>query len=122
MSDKRILIISDELQENDMLMTLLDMEGGYDVKLAPNYRAGHMLAIRGEYDLLLIDYDLGDGYGTDLIRRLRKEAAYATTPMMVSSGFSVEKESMDAGADGFLEKPYDPVDLLAMMSRLLNKC
>jgi len=60
------------------------------------------------YDLLLLDYDLGSNEenGLDWLRRLKQEQPYLPPTFMITgySGAGLKSESMRSGADGFLEK------------------
>ncbi len=109
----RILIIDDEAAIRDSLETLLTLEG-FQVEMAPEGSSGMDLLTSGDYDLLLLDLSMPGESGMDLlprIKRLRPElpiimiTAYGTVGNVV--------EALRAGADNFVQKPWDNEKLLA---------
>jgi two-component system, OmpR family, phosphate regulon response regulator PhoB len=64
------------------------------------------------YDFLLVDYDLPELNGLELVDRARKLSHRSSTPIGVLSANPVEAEAREAGADVFLRKPQD-IGLLA---------
>jgi adenylate cyclase len=115
------LIIGDELREGEMLKTLMDMDDGYEIVLAHSYLMGLDKALKSVFDALIVDYVLGDGIGTDLIRCLRADARYRAVPIVMVSGLPVETEALEAGADRFILKPYNPLELIATVGELINR-
>ena len=61
---------------------------------------------------MLVDYDLPELNGLELVDRARKLAHRSSTPIGVLSANPVEAEAREAGADVFLRKPHD-IGLLA---------
>ena len=109
----RILVIDDEAGIRDSLETLLTLEG-FSVDLAAEGNAGLDHLSTREYDLLLLDLSLPGESGIDLlprIKRLRPElpvimiTAYGTVGNVV--------DALHAGADNFVQKPWDNEKLLA---------
>jgi CheY-like chemotaxis protein len=58
--------------------------------------------------------------GLDLVRALRERPATRACPIVVVSGMSLGDEAIGAGADGFLEKPYRPTELVRILGRLVG--
>lgn len=108
-----ILIIDDEPGIRDSLETLLTLEG-FTVEMAPEGSSGLDMLATKAYDLLLLDLALPGESGIDLlprIKRLRPElpvimiTAYGTVGNVV--------DALKAGADNFVQKPWDNEKLLA---------
>ncbi|MGI4757464.1 MAG: sigma-54-dependent transcriptional regulator [Janthinobacterium lividum] len=117
----RILIIDDELAIRDSLETLLTLEG-FQVELAPEGSSGLDLLASSDYDLLLLDLSMPGESGMDLlprIKRLRPElpvimiTAYGTVGNVV--------DALRAGADNFVQKPWDNEKLLADIRTAIAK-
>lgn len=109
----RILIIDDEAAIRESLETLLTLEG-FDVSIATEGNSGLDMLSRAEYDLLLLDLALPGESGLDLLPRivsLRPEmpvimiTAYGTVGNVI--------EAIRAGAENFVQKPWDNEKLLA---------
>lgn len=116
-----VLIVGDELREGEMLKTLMDMDDGYEIILAYSYRMGLDKALKTVFDALIVDYALGDGVGTDLIRHLRADTHYRAVPIVMVSGLPVETEALEAGADRFFLKPYNPLELIDTVGELIAR-
>ncbi len=74
-------------------------------------------------DLVLVDVNMPNMDGITLIRELRKLPDYKFTPMLVlTTESAADKKSAgkDAGATGWLVKPFDPDKLLATVSKVIS--
>ena len=67
----------------------------------------------------LIDYDLPNLNGLELVHHARKLAHRSQTPVVVLSASPVEAAARDAGADVFLRKPQDIGSLVETISTLI---
>ncbi len=111
-STGRILVVDDEPQIHRFLRPMLEA-AGYEVELAHDGAAALRLAASRSPDLILLDLGLPDLDGHEVLRRLR---AFSTAPVIVLSARdrSTEKiAALDAGADDYVEKPFDVGELLA---------
>jgi two-component system chemotaxis response regulator CheY len=96
---------------------------GFDVTQANDGEHALELANKGTFDLILSDVNMPRMDGIALIRALRAEASYRHTPiLMLTTDGSPErkKEGKEAGATGWIVKPFDPVQLIATMQRVLR--
>jgi two-component system chemotaxis response regulator CheY len=96
---------------------------GFDVTQANDGEHALELAKKGTFDLILSDVNMPRMDGIALIRALRAEASYRHTPiLMLTTDGSPErkKEGKEAGATGWIVKPFDPVQLIATMQRVLR--
>jgi DNA-binding NtrC family response regulator len=117
----RILIIDDEAAIRDSLEALLMLEG-FTVEMATEGASGLDALSSNEYDLLLLDLSMPGESGIDLlprIKRLRPElpvimiTAYGTVGNVV--------DALRAGADNFVQKPWDNEKLLADIRTAITK-
>ncbi|MBC7491870.1 MAG: response regulator transcription factor [Novosphingobium sp.] len=94
-------------------------EGAIEVVRCVTAAAGVQLAAAEAFDVIVFDRMLPDGDGAAAIAQLR--ALNVTTPVLVLSalGRSADHiEGLDAGADDYLGKPYDPNELVARVRAL----
>lgn len=76
----------------------------------------------GKYDLLILDWDLPDGKGTDLCRALRSMGDTIAVLMLTGRGaIDAKEEGFDAGADDYLTKPFDLKELSMRIRALLKR-
>lgn len=115
----KILIVDDDRTTVKLLQTLLEMDG-FDVSMAARGETALEMAQEQQPDLILIDFHLTDMDGTDLLVRLRSTASLADTPIVMASGMDKEDEALNAGADLFLVKPFEPGSLADTFYNLIG--
>ncbi|HVQ24920.1 MAG TPA: response regulator, partial [Planctomycetota bacterium] len=81
----RLLFVDDSASVRLAYRQLLEREG-YSVEIAVSIAEGYERAQGGAYDLVIVDYFLGDGSGDELCRRLRHEPAAAETMLAIITG------------------------------------
>jgi two-component system, chemotaxis family, chemotaxis protein CheY len=74
--------------------------------------------------LILCDFDLPGINGLDFIQNLQRSGAYNQIPLVMLSGMTDKKiieQCLAAGAADYLEKPFDPPQLIEVITRVLKK-
>ena len=118
-----ILIVEDDPAIRELLQKLFRTEG-YTVEEAPDCASGLARIEAGGVDLVLLDLLLPDGNGLDLCRQVRARATERHLPIIVLSVAMEGHKPQDclaAGADDFIEKPFDLVDLLDRIRAQLER-
>ncbi len=116
----KVMLVDDDRTTATLLETLLSLDG-FDVILAARGSEVLEKARREQPDAFLIDYHLAGGInGTDIIGQLRAEPAFQHAPIIMTSGMNVEDAALRAGANLFLIKPFDPVQLPNLLNQLLS--
>ncbi|EAL3905982.1 homeostatic response regulator transcription factor HsrA [Campylobacter upsaliensis] len=103
----RILIIEDDIGLNKSIVENL-AQFGYQSDSSENFKDGeYFIGIR-HYDLVLANWTLADGDGTELIR-LVKQKSPRTPVIIISSKADKDNEikALKLGADDFIKKPFD---------------
>ena len=121
MTGKTILYVEDNAMNRKIVRDLLKRTS-YRLIEAHDGEAGVATALTERPDLILMDIQLPKISGMEATRRLRAEAATAATPIVAITSFALsgdEQKAKDAGATGYLAKPYSPFDLLALIRRHL---
>jgi DNA-binding response OmpR family regulator len=120
---KAILIVDDEPEMVEFLDSLLTLKG-YQTLVALN-GAGCLRKAREEKpDLILLDLTLPDMDGLIVLEKLRQEGHSPGIPIFVLSGKDhpkIRQDSLQAGADTFLLKPYNPRVLLDKIHNRLQE-
>jgi two-component system chemotaxis response regulator CheY len=117
-----ILAVDDSPSMRDMVRIAL-MSAGFEVSQACDGVEALELARKQTFDLVLSDVNMPNMDGISLIRALRAESAYKYTPiLMLTTESSPERkrEGKEAGATGWIVKPFDPAMLVATMQRVLR--
>ena len=118
------LIIEDN-EDNQVLITILLENSGYQVIKADTGEGGCRLAIEQEPDFILLDIQLPDCDGTEVLQRLRSTTATRNiTIIAVTSHAMVGDDAalIAAGCDGYIEKPIDPERIIQQIQMILDKC
>lgn len=111
----RILILDDERNFRDFLGEALQREG-YVVNLAGTARAGLQLARSHTPGLILLDQNLPDGSGLDVLSDLRRLRHSPTVILMTAfAEYPRAVEAIKAGAFHYLAKPFEFGDLLRIL-------
>jgi len=121
MSGKTILYVEDNEMNRKIVRDLLKRTK-YQLIEAHDGEAGVAKALELRPDLILMDVQLPKLSGIDATRQLRADPATAATPILVITSFALsgdEQKAKDAGASGYLAKPYSPFDLLGRIRALL---
>jgi sigma-B regulation protein RsbU (phosphoserine phosphatase) len=113
------MIVDDDQTTTSLLQTLLELDG-YDVTVV---RRGVDVIPKAEADtpaLIMMDYHLTDMEGVDIIREIRAHSTLADIPIIMASGMDVSEEAMEAGANKFIVKPFEPSELPDMFNSLIS--
>ncbi len=115
----KVLIVDDDRTTVTLLKTLLELDG-FEISVAG--RGGDVLGMleQARPDIILMDYHLSDVDGVEILRELRAGGDFANIPIVMTSGLDVEDEVMEAGANDFLVKPFEPSDLPELFNRLIS--
>ena len=117
----KILIIEDDLSFQEILRRTLEQER-YIVEVAPNYRTGLIKLSDYTYDCILLDINLPDGNGLNLLREL-KEMKKTSSLIIISARDSIEDkvEGLDLGADDYLAKPFHLAERLSRIKSVIRR-
>ena len=120
MSAPVAILIEDEPQIRRFVRAALEAEG-WVVHEADTAKRGLLDAGTRKPDLLVVDLGLPDGDGLDLIRDVR---GWSNVPIVVLSARADETDkiaALDAGADDYLPKPFNPRELVARIHAVMRR-
>lgn len=121
----RVLVAEDDFITAELLANALG-EFGYEVSVARNGHEAFELVRTGQYRLLVSDWEMPGMSGVQLCREIRQRhsSGYIYIILLTShAGVTSVVEGLDAGADDFLSKPFQPRELqvrLRVGERLLS--
>jgi two-component system chemotaxis response regulator CheY len=117
---KRILTIDDSKTIRDMLkLTLLD--AGFEVSQAVDGQDGVDILSKEQFDVVITDINMPKMDGYEVIRHMRGNSDHKSTPILVLTTESeTEKRNLarEAGATGWMVKPFDPEQLVATINKV----
>jgi two-component system NtrC family response regulator len=117
----RLLLVEDEADQRRLLADLLAARG-YEVAHAGSLAAARAELERSPVDLVLADFRLPDGEGSQLLAEVRERHPETAFVMVTAYGTIARAvEAIRAGADDYLPKPFESEALLLALERTLAK-
>ncbi len=116
----RIMVVDDDMNMRDLMITLLESED-YEVIPAESAAAAQAAFEGPQPDAVLLDLQLPDGHGLDLLPAFKKH--WPETEVIVLTGnatFDAAVEATKRGAYHFQNKPVDPKNLMVLVKRALE--
>jgi two-component system cell cycle response regulator DivK len=120
---KKVLIVEDN--ENNMeLITFILESYGYQTMRAETGLAGVEMACSAEPDFIILDIQLPDILGTEVLRRIRQAEQGTHVPIIAMTSYAMagDRDSLlAAGCDGYIEKPIDPLLVMGQIKKVLGE-
>lgn len=119
----RILIADDDELIAELASEVL-IDAGYACGWVTSADAAWDCVRRKRPDVLLLDQAMPGESGHTLLRRLRISPLLYDLPVIMFTGMrgpADEAQAIYAGAQDFLTKPFDPIDLVARVNRILKR-
>ncbi|MEX0729082.1 MAG: HD domain-containing phosphohydrolase [Planctomycetaceae bacterium] len=119
----KILIVDDEALNIDVVRGYLELDGYQNIETTEH--AVHALPLLGTFrpDLVLLDIHMPGLSGLEILRAIRADVTFATTPVVIltaSSTNDTKLEALDGGATDLLSKPVHRGELLARIRNVLT--
>ena len=119
---KTVLTVDDSPSIRQMLTFVLE-SNGYRVLQASDGVEGLEVAKNNSVDMILTDQNMPKMDGLTLIQKLRALPNYKKTPIVMlttESSMAMKEQGREAGASGWMVKPFDPDRLLEMLKKVLG--
>ena len=96
-------------------------EQDIDLSVANDSASGLALAVNGKFDIVLLDVMLPPFDGFNCLERLRKSSRVPVIMLTARTDHQSRIKGLDAGADDYLPKPFDPHELVARVRAILRR-
>ena len=123
MADQKVLIVDDEESIRDMLRMALELHDFACIACGDITQA-YRLIVDERPDVVVLDWMLPEGNGTELLRRLRREEATQFLPVIMLTAKTQRDniiQGLELGADDYVTKPFAPKELVARIRALLRR-
>jgi len=120
---KTALIIEDN-PDNMVLITMFLEKFGYRTLQAVTGMEGFQMALQKKPDFIILDVQLPDIEGTEVLRKIRSSEIGNSIPVIVMTSYAMSgdrEKFLSAGCDGYIEKPIDPERVVSQIRRLIGE-
>ena len=120
---KTALVIEDN-EDNMKLITFILEKNGYSTIKAENGKMGIELALKEKPDFILLDIQLPDIDGLEVLKELRSSEINGEIPIIAITSYAMsgDRERMiEAGCNGYLEKPIDPANIMNQINKVIGE-
>lgn len=120
---RKALVVDDDVELVELIRDVLEADGRFDVRVANNGFDAGMMVKEYHPDIIILDVMLPDINGKEVCQRVRGDATMDDVKIICISGM-VEREKIDelkqAGANDFLQKPFETDLLMQRICKLLD--
>jgi CheY-like chemotaxis protein len=119
---KRILVIEDN-DDNMELITFILEANNYQTLKAATGQEGVTLALQERPDFIILDIQLPDIMGTDVLKMIRSSEIGDSIPIIAMTSYAMagdREKLLAAGCDGYIEKPIDPATVMTQIEKVLG--
>ena len=123
MASKKVLVVDDEPSIREMLRLALEISD-FDCVEAQDIHEAYRVIADDAPDVVLLDWMLPGGSGIELLRRLKKDEATQSLPVIMLTAKTHEDnviQGLELGADDYITKPFAPKELIARIRALLRR-
>lgn len=115
-----ILVIDDDLRLRCLLSRYLQ-ENGYAVSAAKDAENARMFLRQYRFDLLIVDVMMPNESGLEFLQKLRLESDVPAIVLTAMGETQDRISGLEAGADDYLPKPFEPKELLLRIGNILRR-
>lgn len=119
---KRVLVIEDN-ENNLELITFILKSNGYETISAETGKLGFELALQEQPDFIILDIQLPDILGTEVLQMIRANESVASIPVIAMTSYAMADDRerlLDAGCNGYIEKPIDPLVVIEQIEKVVG--
>jgi len=120
---RKALVVDDDEDLVELIRDALETDGRFEVRVANNGFSAGMMVKEYRPDIIILDIMLPDINGKDVCHLVRSDASLDDTKIICISGMVEQdkvQEIRDAGANDFIQKPFEVETLVDRMCRLLD--
>jgi len=120
---KRVLVVEDN-EDNMELITFILEFNGYQTIKAETRRQGFELTLQERPDFIILDIQLPDILGTEVLRMIRESEVGDSIPIISMTSYAMagdREKLLAAGCDGYIEKPIDPLSVMDQIKKITGE-
>ena len=101
-----VALVIEDNEDNQILICALLERGGYETRVAPSGLSGVQMALEIQPDLIILDIQLPDMEGTEVLRRIRASGDAGQMPVIAMTSYAMSGDRarlLAAGCTGYIE-------------------
>ncbi len=119
----KILVVDDEKDFAFLLKIILEKDG-YSVSIANDGEEGYQKAVSEIPDLVVLDLNMPKMNGYEVCKKIREKYSFKDILVLMLTVRTLEQDyitGFDCGSDDYMNKPFEPKELLARVKNLLKR-
>ncbi len=120
---KTALVIEDNADNMELITFILE-RGGYRTLKAETGQQGFDLALAARPDFIILDIQLPDTDGLEVLQKIRGSEADGTIPVIAMTSYAMagdREQLLAAGCTGYIEKPIDPGKVIYQIRQIIGE-
>ncbi len=120
---KTVLVVEDNI-DNMELITVILKRNGYKVHSAETGQQGIDIATEEQLDFIILDIQLPDMDGMNVIRMIRSLKVNEDIPIIAMTSYAMSgdrQKVMSAGFNGYIEKPIEPENVISQIKEVIGE-
>jgi CheY-like chemotaxis protein len=117
------LVIEDN-EDSMVLITRYLQKFGYLILCAETGMKGYEMAIEKKPDFIILDIQLPDIEGTEVLKKIRAREEGKNIPVIAMTSYAMagdREKLLAAGCNGYIEKPFDPEHVISQIRKFIGE-
>lgn len=117
------LVIEDN-EDSMVLITRFLQKSGFQTLQAQTGIKGYEMAIEKKPDFIILDIQLPDIDGTEVLKKIRAREEGKNIPVIAMTSYAMmgdREKLLAAGCDGYIEKPFDPEHVISQIRQFIGE-
>ncbi len=120
---KRVLVVEDNEDNMELITFILESNNYHTIRAETGYK-GVDLALQERPDFILLDIQLPDIMGTEVLKMIRASEIGDSIPIIAVTSYAMagdREKLLESGCDGYIEKPIDPLAVMNQIREVIGE-
>ncbi len=119
---KKVLVVEDNDDNMELISFILESNNYHTIRAETGYK-GVDLALQERPDFILLDIQLPDIMGTEVLKMIRASEIGDSIPIIAVTSYAMagdREKLLESGCDGYIEKPIDPLAVVNQIREVIG--
>ena len=120
---KKVLVVEDNEDNMELITFILESNNYHTIRAETGYK-GVDLALQERPDFILLDIQLPDIMGTEVLKMIRASEIGDSIPIIAVTSYAMagdREKLLESGCDGYIEKPIDPLAVMSQIQEVIGE-